>query len=278
MFRSSIRRMPVLLVPLALACTAAEDTATPVEGPNLVVVQATDYAFAMPDTLPAGLTTFQMNTVAGPELHHLTLIRLGEGHTMAEVQALGQSPTPPDWVTLVGGPNAPVPGGQVSVTLDLAPGTYVALCAIPSPDGVPHMAKGMMKEFTVVASETVRVLPAADLTVTMADYGWQWSAPPTAGSHLVKVVNAGPQWHEFLLVHLAPGKTAEDFLAWLGSQEGPPPGAAMGGVTATTAWQDQYVALDLVPGDYALICFLPDAADGREHFHHGMVSQFTVSQ
>jgi hypothetical protein len=33
---------------------------------------------------------------------------------------------------------------------------------------------------------------------------------------------------------------------------------------------------DLEPGRYALICFLPDLADGKPHFMHGMMQEIEV--
>jgi uncharacterized cupredoxin-like copper-binding protein len=35
--------------------------------------------------------------------------------------------------------------------------------------------------------------------------------------------------------------------------------------------------VDLTPGNYAFICFLPDAKDGKPHALHGMTKQFTIS-
>ena len=34
--------------------------------------------------------------------------------------------------------------------------------------------------------------------------------------------------------------------------------------------------VDLVPGDYALLCFVPDMHDGKPRLMHGMVKPFTV--
>ena len=34
--------------------------------------------------------------------------------------------------------------------------------------------------------------------------------------------------------------------------------------------------VDLQPGRYGLICFLPDRKDGKQHFEHGMVQEFEV--
>ena len=38
-----------------------------------------------------------------------------------------------------------------------------------------------------------------------------------------------------------------------------------------------YVPVDLPAGEYALICFIPDAKDGKAHYLHGMMKAFTVS-
>jgi hypothetical protein len=37
------------------------------------------------------------------------------------------------------------------------------------------------------------------------------------------------------------------------------------------------IPLDLTPGNYALLCFIPDAKDGKPHIMHGMMKDFTVS-
>ena len=38
-----------------------------------------------------------------------------------------------------------------------------------------------------------------------------------------------------------------------------------------------FVEVDLPPGEYGLLCFLPDAKDGKPHFLHGMARSTTVS-
>jgi uncharacterized cupredoxin-like copper-binding protein len=41
--------------------------------------------------------------------------------------------------------------------------------------------------------------------------------------------------------------------------------------------QPAYFTVNVTPGEYALICFLPDHKDGKEHHEHGMIEQITVS-
>ena len=43
-----------------------------------------------------------------------------------------------------------MPGGRGWTTLDLQPGEYALICFVPDPaDGVPHVAKGMLRTFVV---------------------------------------------------------------------------------------------------------------------------------
>jgi hypothetical protein len=59
--------------------------------------------------------------------------------------------------------------------------------------------------------------------------------------------------------------------------EGPPPGAPVGGTTPMARGEENFITLDLTPGEYGLICFVGDAKDGKPHSMHGMVTQFTIA-
>jgi len=90
------------------------------------------------------------------------------------------------------------------------------------------------------------------------------------------VQNVGKQHHEVELVQLAPNATVADFMKWLEKMEGPPPGKPLGGVAGMEPGMSEYFTADFTPGNYALICFLPDANDGKPHFVHGMIQQIMV--
>jgi hypothetical protein len=64
--------------------------------------------------------------------------------------------------------------------------------------------------------------------------------------------------------------------AWAEKPEGPPPGEPIGGTTAIGPGGYNLLPVDLTPGEYGLICFLPDAGDGRLHLAHGMIKQFSI--
>jgi hypothetical protein len=97
-----------------------------------------------------------------------------------------------------------------------------------------------------------------------------------AGKRTIRVHNVGTQPHEIELVQLAPGASLGDFMKWMEKMEGPPPGKALGGVAGIDPGMSQYFSQNFTPGEYALICFLPDAKDGKPHFAHGMVQQISV--
>lgn len=249
---------------------------TPAAAPTLVTVTARDFAFAAPATIPAGLTTVRLVN-EGKEMHHVQLVRLDEGHTVEEMmRAAGEHGPIPAWVHFLGGPNVPAPGGSTEATMQLQPGTYAIVCFIPSGDGVPHLMKGMVKPLTVVPAPSEAVAPAADVRMTLRDYAFDIAPEITAGRHTLRVENAAAQPHELVLMRLEPGKTPRDLLAWMESQAGPPPAVPMGGTSLLSTGESNQITADFEPGEYALLCFVPDAGDGAPHVAHGMVRQLTV--
>lgn len=260
------------------ADTAAEAAPVAAAEPTVVTVTASDFAFDAPDTVTAGAVTFRLAN-QGPDLHHVYVVRLDEGKTVDSLlAALEKNPAhPPAFAHDMGGPNTPAPGGESLATVELTPGEYVMLCVIPGPDGVPHLAKGMMKPFTVVpAAGAAAAMPEADLTLTLVDYGFEFSEPLTAGRKRILLRNGAEQSHEVLFVRLAPGKTLQDVLAWL-EKGGEVPGEPVGGNAAMAADVTNLIEADFEAGEYALLCFIPDHKTGKPHLMHGMASQITVA-
>lgn len=245
---------------------------------NVVRVVGQDFKFEAPDVIPAGLTQFRFLN-RGPAIHHMALLKLQDGKTIDDLRAVMAKPSgpPPAWVVEVGGPNAPAPGFESNATMMLKPGNYVLICFVDL-DGPPHFTKGMVKPLTVArtASSTAS-LPKADVTATLFDYNFKLSAPLRAGTRTVRVYNAAKQHHEVQLVQLAPGASVSDFMKWMQKMDGPPPGKPIGGIAGIDTGMSQSFTADFAPGKYALLCFLPDAKDGKPHFMHGMVQEVTVN-
>lgn len=269
---------------LSSIVTIAAFAATSSAQVRTVDVVASDFKFTAPDSIAAGITTFRLVN-KGPELHHMQVARLEQGKTFADFETAIRNPGPPPaWVSFVGGPNAGIPNGQhaTTVTTALSAGNYVILCVIPSPDGTPHIAKGMYKSLTVtgLAATTVQAgARKADVVMTLTDYNFHLDKPLTAGRRRILIRNPSPQWHEAFLAKLPPGVPAKDFLDWMAAgMKGRPPIVPMGGIVALTPGQENMLVVDLEAGRYALYCFLPDAKDGKEHVEHGMFKEITVTK
>ena len=83
--------------------------------------------------------------------------------------------------------------------------------------------------------------------------------------------------HELQLLKLAPGKQVEDFAHWAETgMKGAPPAEPVGGVVGLDKDGRGSFTLNLTPGDYGLICFIPDAKDGKPHLAHGMMKTIKV--
>jgi hypothetical protein len=244
---------------------------------NSLTITAHDFGFTAARRIPSGLTRIQFINNGGT-IHHAQLLRFTGNHTVKDyVAALKPNAPPPSWATDVGGPNAMPPHGELAVIESLEPGNYGIVCFVDLPDHVPHIMKGMSRDLTVTkAGGNKSDLPEGDLSVDLVDYNFKWSAPVTAGAHRITVTTDAAQSHELTVIRLLPGKSANDMLGWLDKMEGPPPGQLIGGVAGLTKGKPVSVGLVFTPATYMLICFVPDMKDGKPHFMHGMVQEFTV--
>jgi len=50
----------------------------------------------------------------------------------------------------------------------------------------------------------------------------------------------------------------------------------LGGASGIAQGRHMFVTADFKPGKYVLLCFIPDARDGRPHSAHGMTKEITV--
>lgn len=284
----SVRRAATALLLAAFAATAsaqptasARPAATRATGaPQTLEYAAMDFAFRGPTTAAAGLATIRL-TNTGQKLHHIQLFRLTGGKRMAQLFPLLLAKKSihdaPEWAVPAGGPSAALPGQSISVRQRLEPGYYAVICWVPAPDGQPHFMKGMVTELQVTGTAAPVTEPVATVRVTLREYAASLSTPLTAGRHTLRIDNLGKQDHEFLLVRLKPGRTAEDVDRWSGGgQVGPAPIEEWMGLAGISPGDVAWLDVELKAGRYVIFCLAPDASDGKPHFHHGFKQMVTL--
>jgi len=112
-------------------------------------VRLLDFSFRLPQTIKAGQQTWEIKN-DGKQPHEMTLIKLAEGKTMADVAAFMAQPAGAPPFADVGGMQGIMPGATAWLDLNLEPGSYVALCHIPDmASGEEHMHLGMIMPFSV---------------------------------------------------------------------------------------------------------------------------------
>lgn len=267
-------------VVLVAACSPKAEIEVPEAppAPQQVTIMATDFKFASPDTIAPGMTVFTLVN-SGAQEHHAILARIGDGKTMADVEAemAKQGGETPEWLTFYGAASGIGPGKSTGAAVDLPAGNYVLLCFIPdAADGTPHLMKGMVRPITVAGEPVAATHPTADAEIQLKDFAFELPAM-TAGMRTFRITNAGPALHEVQLVKLAPGATVESYGASLApGYTGPSQGTALGGGGAISPGIEQWWTANLEPGEYLVTCFVPDAK-GTPHMMLGMVQPFTVA-
>ena len=160
------RLIALALVAVALlgACGGGDDTDTATGNDEAAATTpppsgdityfATEYAYAGPDTIGAGQTTFTLVN-KGEQDHMMVLVELLEGKTIDDVTTYleehGEQGKPPSWVRDLHFDVFAKTGEEASgKPVDLTPGTYAILCFVPDKEThKPHALLGMTKEITV---------------------------------------------------------------------------------------------------------------------------------
>ena len=133
---------------------------------------------------------------------------------------------------------------------------------IPSPTWCHPVPPGAVREIEE---------GAARVDIVATDFAFA-AAPVEAGRTSFVLTNEGTEAHFLLLVKLAEGVTLEQFMS--SEEEGLAEGVWDTNIAA--AGDDEAVTLDVQPGNYAMVCFVP-TTDGTPHAMLGMQYEFTVS-
>jgi len=156
----------------------------------------------------------------------------------------------------------------------------VLLNFLPGDDTLPHTGKVLITSFTVIGPSNREQMrpPRSDIEVTLRDFSFDIPDTIKSGPLTYQVTNRGPQAHEMVFVKLNGGKTWKDVMAFLQSpQSAPLPGSVVGGMSALSPGETAWVTMNLVPGIYVVLCFLPDRTSAFLHVQLGMICSITVN-
>ena len=277
-------------------------------------VRVTDTAYeGLPAETPAGryLVTLEIEAAEGGAL---SFMQLPEGMSVDDFMALLAGPTaaspepplgtpvaevgppaegegpegPPEWYyqTKMAGGTGGFPRGQtLQVIVELTPGEWIAWADDPES---PQAPVGLTVTGEAGATPAAGAEPAADVTATMFEYDFRLEGALGTGPQVIKVANVGAQPHHMFMVR-TPGPITEEQIAQIleleaqGATPAPEAGlpdpdtfvpvAYMSTLsTEATAW----LPVDLEPGHYVMVCFVPDVASGMPHAFEGMYEVITV--
>lgn len=153
---------PMADVPHLNASFTANEIVGTTEPAADVVVDMVDFAYTMPDEIPAGSQLWEY-TNSGEQWHMMFVVDLAEGAGVEDVMAFmgdpAMAPAGPPPFEIV--PHAGIPpigvGERAWLEFGLAPGEYLVACPVPDVTAIfagemplSHMEHGMVKMITVV--------------------------------------------------------------------------------------------------------------------------------
>lgn len=175
------------------------------------------------------------------------------------------------------------PGATGSVVALLAPGEYTAIASGDVTVANPTATLTVTGELAEDAAASV----PSDLAVTLGEYVFDLPETVAAGPQVWQVTNQ----HEGVLHHIVVWQvdrayTPDEVISGLMATFGGTPvadgfsfgsivGDALGSPVLSygqTVWLD----VNLAPGNYVAVCFLPDPGGAEPHIFHGMVDAFEV--
>jgi hypothetical protein len=275
--------------------TAAEMAATPLPEPvQELEIDSTEYTFEItPDPatgVKPGWTLLKFRNIGG-EPHQVMFARIKDGVDMAELAAAGAGDSSGagaiEFVDMIGGVSYIGTNQDTTALVNLPEGIVMAMCYVPDSHGVAHALMGMTTMLTVSAptegsEETpTEAEPEGEQvlgTIELSEDGYR--VPDDVRTGWYHVRNTDSVLHEMALLRLGSSiddDEADALVADLAANETPSVELeAVGGMGAVSPGFDGYLYLDLEPGDYLAVDFMPDPGDPRPHMLDGYYTRFSV--
>jgi hypothetical protein len=182
-----------------------------------VEVVGLDYAFQIPSTLPAGLTTFRFRNDS-KHFHEFNMFLLKPGVTIVQVIKAGKEGK--SQMALIDGPVGVLFAGKgktsaAMLMTNLLPGRNYGVQCISrdTVDAPRHYELGMYRTVRIEAGPVKTTHVYAD-SVIAVDYAFsKYPREVSAGRHRIAFRNAGKQRHEFSIALLKRGVTLDSVMA-----------------------------------------------------------------
>ena len=255
-------------------------------------IQATEYSFKItPDPsggVKPGWTLLKFHNV-GLEPHQVMFARIKDGVDMAELAAAGAGDSSGsgaiEFVDMIGGVSYIGAGYDTTALVKLTEGIVMAMCYVPDAKGEAHALMGMTTLLSVAAPADKPASPEPKPqreevlgNIELAKDGYHLPERLRAGWYRVR--NTDSALHELSLLRLSKPIEQDQvagLVADLAANRTPPVSLeAVGGMGAINAGFDGYLYLDLKPGPYLAVDFMPDPGKPRPHMLDGYYAAFSV--
>jgi hypothetical protein len=257
---------------LALGGCGEDDEGTSSAAPLAVTVTEPSkgrLAYSAPRTVPAGLVRITLEN-RGSEPRKAQLFRIDGRHSIAEALRI-RAPLP-SWFRWEGGVGMTAPGKKASITQRLHPGKYY----ITGNRG----DRAKVAPLTVTGADTDAELPDAAASIVTKEYSFVADGLKR-GANSIEFSNEGLEPHHAVVAPVRRGASVGQLRRFLRGG-GPIPVGEVANIdhaletSVIESGQRQVMRLDLEPGKYALLCFVPDRRGGPSHVAKGMVDDVTV--
>jgi hypothetical protein len=300
-------RAAIMLAPLAalslIATVAGEPAAMPeidsrLQGYPTVTVRLTDDAILAPEEVAAGPTVLIVeNEEEGAG--HAFVFRVPDDVSDAELASILSSGSvaeaTPDWfwtADFLGNADRPTMEVPSVALVGIEPGRYVV--------GDPFRPVNEFAQFSVPAPALAAAnLPEPDLSIELFEMGFSLPEQLEGGPQLWQVTNTGGMLHEIAIFPVPDTATPEQVQAAvsaeLQAEFGGDPAETRAAIDALggewVGWSTDLVAgvgvlspqaatlaqINLEPGAYGAVCFIPEPNSGKAHLMLGMTDVFEVT-
>ena len=300
-------RAAIMLAPVAvlgLITTVAGEPAprpeidTRLQGYPSVTVRLTDDAILAPEEVSAGPTVFIVeNEEAGPG--HAFVFRVPDEVSDAELAStLSQGSVieqTPDWfwsADFLGNADRATIENPAVALVAVEPGRYVV--------GDPYRPMPEFAQFTVSEPDLAVVdLPQPDLSVELFEMGFSLPDEIEGGPQLWEVRSTGGMLHEMAIFPVPDSATPEQVQAAISAELAAEFGGdpvetrqtidalgdewvgwsadLMAGVGVLSPQAGSLAQVDLEPGAYGAVCYIPEPNSGMAHVMLGMADVFRVT-